>query len=98
MSAKRFLFCLFVMLVSQQFPMESAKHKEKKNKNFEFAATGDFDYVNPLAPGYLKSWQHRQVVHIIRDINRSPAKFTLGVGDSGNSSPKNQEYIDIKKR
>lgn len=86
------------MLVSLQLPIESAAQKAKKNKNFEFAATGDFDYVNPLAPGYLKSWQHRQVVHIIRDINRSPAKFTLGVGDSGNSSPKNQEYIDIKKR
>ncbi|MBS0635208.1 MAG: hypothetical protein JSR37_07075 [Verrucomicrobia bacterium] len=76
---------------------DAAKHK-RNCKNFEFAATGDFDYANPLDPGYLTTWQHTQTVNIIEDINRSKAKFTLGVGDSGNSSPKNQEYIDKKKR
>ncbi len=84
--------CLSCVSFSQK--LEAAKHK---NKNFEFAATGDFDYANPLAPDYLESWQHLQTVNIIKDINKSKAKFTLGVGDSGNSSPKTEEYIRLKK-
>ena len=96
MFLKKLLYLtLVVALIGSYQDLEAAK---KKNKNFEFAATGDFDYANPLAPGYLDSWQHTQTVNIIHDINKSAAKFTLGVGDSGNSSPKTQEYIDIKKR
>ncbi|MCE5293603.1 MAG: hypothetical protein LLF94_03190 [Chlamydiales bacterium] len=84
---------IIALIACSQQPVEAAN-----SKNFEFAATGDFDYANPLAPGYLKTWQHTQTVNIIEDINNSPVKFTLGVGDNGNSSPKTQEYIDIKKR
>jgi len=78
--------------------LPSGMQAKQKNKNFEFAVTGDFDYADPLDPGYLETWQHTQTVNIIKDINKSRAKFTLGVGDSGNSSAKTQEYIDIKKR
>ena len=84
-----------VAALNSHHTAEAASHK---NKNFEFAATGDFDYTDPLAPGYLTTWQHTQTVNIIHDINKSAAKFTLGVGDSGNSTAKTQEYLDIKKR
>ncbi len=96
MMFRKAAFIVLSSIVANFYPGLEAS--SQKNKNFEFAATGDFDYADPLAPGYLHTWQHTQTVNIIRDINRSPAKFTLGVGDSGNSSAKTQEYIDIKKR
>lgn len=67
-------------------------------RRFSFAVFGDIDYTNPLALGYLDTWEHIQAVNVIEAINNDDdIKFTIGIGDYGISDAKTEYTHDLKK-